>query len=453
MTNGLEQLKGIKHLNKVSYEEFKQWMYDLSYYSLTGDGLEISEKIDGNIQVSFGILNDKFYISPKANEIYYSEDECKYEIQKKAFKVLSRFEKKIRDNFIILYEKDVVQEKHGLQMFDASGDILFPQFFAEILYTPIPNVTEYGKNMIIFYKASLLNKITYDLESSLIDMLLKLLPKTTMMNGETWHFYKKPILDYKLFEVVEYYTQLLNYTDEEDVNKNIQNAICNNIRERVVEQLSPKYGKKRGIIEGVVIKNKKTGQIVKVTSDKFKSESDRLWKYRQLLGKGYTPYDSDTFLPGIEFEFYKQIANITSIKSLWNKYFGLRHVLKNIKVNKVNYKSLNTALDAALLRYIYENKLFQGIKDKDKACEVVIALIGDVFNKINKLNEEWDKESELFDDYNIERTDNELINRTEQFIDLYINLEKISKSKLSDDFKLVYILKIVLGKKELMRKL
>jgi hypothetical protein len=455
-----EQLKSIKHLKDLKYDEFVKWITEIIYWTSVGENVEASEKLDGSAQISFGIKAGKFYTSPKANEIHYDADSYQHESHKKAHQVLEKLEPWIRCIVLNPDKKGgFIIERHPPDKIPEEA--IYPQYFTEVLYTKIPNVIEYGSNRLVFYKVSVNGFHLPDLESKVIDALFLpgTIPKFKIIDGERWYFSRKPIVDKDMFNNLlrSYDAPLYNATVfialesqgkvDEDRRQKIKEYTYNGIVEKVVKKLTPKFGAAGSFIEGIVLKDVKTGDMVKVTDDEtFGETSRRYWKYRDQLNKQLEP------------ELYKDIALLTGVKSLFRRHLGTAHIAKKIQEHKLvetagEFKSTNTYLDSLLLRYIYKEALFSGIEDKNDAVGVVIAHLHDHLQAVLTLYDEWSKDKkEALPDLIIERTEKEFMEHIERYSNLMKKFSKFQKSKMTNDFKLVSILKHLTDKNKLMSK-
>lgn len=454
--DNVEQLKSIPHLKDLNNDEFNNWLVKILYYLGKNQGLEISEKIDGTLQCSFGVQDDKFYISPKSNVLYFSEDGCKYDSQRTVFKLLKKFENQIKENFSIELSKD---------------EIVYPQFFIEVLQSPIPNVIEYENNMLVFYKVSANGfPVKYEKEREIITSFLKLIPSSRQVNSETWYFVDKPIIKasdieaQKRFVLISMLTTMFVLKDNIDVKNDVYEILKLQLG---VDEKSL-LGGNNSFMEGVVIKDTVSGEMVKIQNEEmFRTTQDYLWHWRHLLGKGYTPYKSTKFIPGIEFNLYKNLSALFKFKLLFSKHLALSAVKKFIQnEDSTSYKSKNTFIDAMLLKYIYQNDLFSDYKTTDDGIELFSLYYQIALNDVIKLNEEWtafknseDKFIEIknrkieFDQYNEEKTDREFIDKLTEYADIIRKIDKVDKSKLHSNLKLVSLLKLSLGKENLLKQL
>lgn len=487
--NILHQLTHIEKLNEI--KSFEYFIDKLLLYQYNGKGLEVSEKMDGCCQVSFGIKDDKLYISPKGKEIFYSEEECTYDIFKEVFRIIKSLETELRSLYVVPKNDEYITENFKTNNVSLiPKNAIYPQYFAEIIHKEYPNVIRYyNKNYLVFYNVFLngYNIPDNNIRDFFILNLIDRIGRTKKFESVLWNFEKKNIIDHKLFKNVDILTPKILYTDEklkvENRKELVRNKLYDDIVNVVVRNINSNFASRNIQIEGIVIEDLKTGKLTKVTDSVFyKKASDFIWNYRERVLDGYTPIDGE-FIPGFRMQFFKSIAKLTGIKPLHSKNLGKKYIIDRIKKIKENYsviirpnnesdlfllskvasKSKNTQLNFYLKEFLKKENIST---DKEEFINNIEYLISEKIIQIIELKEEWKNSPRelLLEDNNIkykvviddviENKTNSIINlEANWYIDLVDNITGFKKyvDKLNKEDQYIFTLKIILNKCNLMK--
>jgi hypothetical protein len=313
--------RGITHIEDLPVSEFARVLGSLGQY-------EITEKVDG-AQILFGMDGTGFYTSreTKGGARVYNESDYGVSFStsymRSAHRLLESCQDELRDA--------------GMR----SGD----QVEAEVLYGQLPNVVPYSadRNYLIFLRTTEgqvnINKLKKQLDSKVVSVSL---PCPITEDGRTirivekdsvWEFARSPIIRIAVTNTNEKLNKLIRYLGTRDghteqtfdtiletpLNKipewcdrsswqytkeylrerkaeiqlHVDSQFIMPIKERMLSQLvratASKFGpalEEGGWIEGVVLRHKTTGRMVKIVDkDKFGTVREAAWAYRNELAE------------------------------------------------------------------------------------------------------------------------------------------------------------------------
>ncbi len=377
-----ELSRGMAHLDDLKPDEFMKFLQKYRDLPLKG-GLEISEKVDGSAQMSFGVKGGKVWTKSKhgtvRTDVSQYPDNHMYQAVRRAHKALSSLSDSIPDGF---------------------------SFVSDVLWTRIPNSIEYGDNRIIVHGVFANGKqIPVEEQKRIVDELANDVPLDD--DDEKWKLEFKRTIDPAevMVDVTKEYDSLGQIYDElkkltpdklkaagkapyKDALARFQ-TVQNAVKKKLVSQLrkqSSAYGPKGGDVEGLVFRDLESGTMTKLVDKEYFTKLNQfLWHYRELLDKGTKVGDQWKY--GIMQKFRNSIADKV-LGSAIAKTPGFVSKLAQFDGYKgMDLKNPEQKVDVLLAQYIESEKLMSG--------DNFVASFGEQLNSVrdefDKLRDEWDE--------------------------------------------------------------
>lgn len=377
-----ELSRGMAHIDDLKPEEFLKFLEKYRDLPLKG-GLEISEKVDGSAQMSFGGSGGKVWTKSKHGTVktdpsQYPDGQM-YQAVKRAHMALSPLGGSIPEGMT---------------------------FISDVLWTRIPNSIEYGDNRIIVHGVFSQGKqIPAEEQKRIVDELAAEVPLSD--DEENWKLEFKRTLDPAevMVDVKTEYESLAQIYDElkklildklkaagkgpyKEALAKFQ-AVQSAVKKKLVSQLrkqSSAYGPKGGDVEGLVFRDLDSGAMTKLVDKEYFTKLNQfLWHYRELLDKGAKV--GDQWQHGVMQKFRNAIAD-NVLGSAIAKTPGFVSKLAQFDGYKyMNLGSPDEKVDFLLSQYIENQKLMSG--------DNFVASFGDqlklVRSEFEKLRSEWDE--------------------------------------------------------------
>jgi len=302
--------KSIKHLDDLPESRFLPTLK-----ALAEGRLEITEKLDGSARMTFGVENGKIWTQSKSGPRRY---ESKAYPNQAKFKALRMAHEALESN------------SHGVIGAWPSG---VSEMVSEVLYTKVPNTIEYGPNAIVVHRVNWKN------EALLWPPRVpeKICVETIKL--KEWRLDYRPDVKFDLapFRVLHANVGILPLSFiQSETRKQILKAM---------QEMTSAYGTKKGLIEGVVLRDVRTGDMTKVVDRQlFTRLNQFFWRFRESLERG--TMIEGKWQTGVMAAFRKRLAEDILQAT------GLRNP-KLIEVVKKNKKS---TLDETLLAMIPNKK-------------------------------------------------------------------------------------------------
>lgn len=379
--------KGIAHLEDLKPDEFLRFLEKYRDLPLDG-GLEVSEKVDGSAQMSFGVRDGQLWTKSKNGTVKMSADEYP---DQPMFRALKQAHWALQELTTKLPE--------GIT------------FVSDVLYTRIPNSIEYGDNRIVVHGISGGDELA---AKRIIDQL----SRGNLSDGDqNWKIEFKRVLspdevmvDVKeeFASIAEIYRELKTLTPDKlkAAGKGPYKAALAKfqaiqlaLKKKLVRQLRNKssaYGPVGGGVEGLVFRDLESGSMTKLVDKEYFTKLNKfLWRYRELLDKGVKVGDQWQF--GILQKFRNAIADKV-LGSAVAKTPGFVGQLKKFGADLEYPPEADTPdkkADVLLAQYIQKNGLMQGDFLSGFAKELFA-----VIQEFQGLRKEWDakKKGELVHD-------------------------------------------------------
>jgi len=362
--------KGIPHIGNLKEEKF--WEFIEAWRA---GNAEITEKLDGSAFMEFGVKEGTLWTKSKN---YGPVMDSRDWPNSRAISSLQRAHEALES-----------QAEAIISNWPAGA----LSVTCEILDGPVPNVLEYGPNAIVLHNTS---------------EEFKRLTEAVKLDG--WMFECVPVGKFMLPVVKE------RHVIEEHLMTH-------------VAMIFPHFGGK--IVEGIVIRNTLTNEMVKVVNRHLFTELNKtMWRHREQLGKGLK--EDGVWTPGLTKEFRNKVAEhvigsktlkIPAIVGYMKRHYG------------------NLSLGEALSKFCNDNKLFsEGYKER--YLETANATI----YRFSKLAEAWKTQPlPVFESHIykiamhpiiVERTDNEFFS-----VDTWIREEV-----MTEDFSPLNMIRTALGR-------
>jgi cytidyltransferase-like protein len=491
----LATLKGIAHLEDMNPLAFLKFLQKWHNMEIDG-GMEISEKVDGSAQMSFGATGNGVYAKSKYGKPLMSPSgwpsTYMYDALRNSHYAIDSVKNKIKMLQLVPNRKnpdgyDIVVSKKKIK-----GSI-YPQFFVEVLWTRFPNSLEYGDNILMIYSAKVEGKhvASSTFERDVIKKLIELTGKKTVAKGAKWRFEDKIILSKNQFEIntrVEYkkVSDILADLKTQEIllkraktkeEKKAQAHVLKKIRkiqialkQKFLDKLrstAPVYG--GDTIEGIVIKDMESGAMIKVVDKNvFTAINSYFWHYRELLGKGLKV--GDEWKVGIGTQLKYDIAETVFGVPAFKTPSAPTYIKNRISKYKspTELTSPNSQFNWKLYRFLDEHTAVG--KKKASAMQAdFLKAVSTSLRATQRLKKEWEvtKKKNLSKSIEDEKgkvirtvtLPPEVITRTDKAFDLTIKeLEQllsrvqrfVSRVK-TPEAKKVIMLKIFLGPKQLAK--
>tara|TARA_Y100000310_G_scaffold309002_1_gene352670 strand:- start:546 stop:2660 length:2115 start_codon:yes stop_codon:yes gene_type:complete len=492
----LAVLKGIAHLEDLSPFAFIKFLEKWQNMEITG-GLEISEKVDGSAQISFGTSSGKLYakskygkpiMSPSAwPSLYY------YDALRNAHYALDAVKNKIGMLKLIPNLKnpdgyDIVIDKKKYK------DAIYPQYFCEVLWTQVPNSLEYGDNILMIYgvKVEGSHVSSSSFEKKVLDQLLAITGKSVTAKGAKWRLENKIVLSKSQFQI----DTKVEYRKLKDILKDLKNqevllkraktsaekkaraSLLKKIK-KIQEQLKvkflatlrsmdPTFGKEGGTIEGIVIKDLESGAMVKVVDkDVFTTINSYFWHYRELLGKGLKIGEEWKVGVGtqLKYDMAEQVFGVPAFKTPSAAPF-IKNRITKYKTPK-ELQSPNAQFNWRLYEFLKKETAISK-KSSSQMLSEMVAVIDNALRSIEKLQKEWDKQKKssltksvtdsktgkiikivTMPEIVIKRNDTAFIATRKELQKLKSDMRRFSGMVKTDEAKKIILFKLFLGKKVL----
>lgn len=487
----LATLKGISHIEELSPFAFLKFLEKWQNIDILG-GLEVSEKVDGSAQISFGVSKGRLWAKSKYGKPLFSPSAWPstfmYDALRNAHYALDSVKKGIQSVYLLANSKNpdgydiIVGKKPEM-------GAVYPQYFTEVLWTRVPNSIEYGDNILMIYgiKVSGSHVSSSTFEQKVIDALLSVIGKGTTAKGATWRFEGKIVLPPNKFQIstkTEYKKlkdilddiksqQILLGKAKTPEEKKARASLLSKINKiqlalkakfvNVLRQRTPTFGPENSFIEGIVIKDLESGAMVKVVDkDMFTAINRYFWHYRELLGKG--GFVGSEWKVGIgtqlKFEIAEQVFGCPAMKTP-----SITSYIQN-RVNKYRVPKELTSPNARFNWLLYEfvnRETAGGKKSGDAMANEMVAIVQQAIEKIEKLRSEWERDkvsgmSRSIEDekgkvIKIVRMPQEVAKRTDKSFEstltemnkLSNRIRKFTKMVKTQEAKKVILLKLYLG--------
>jgi len=470
----------ISHIEDISIQKF----IDLIRRLVNQDeSLELSQKIDGSANLALGIDEEgKLYL----------DRAIKGQSDRKTSP--DDWSKKPMYNAIRAAAAAILQNKEKFEEVMKPGD--WTDF--EVLFEEVPNVIEYGKDLIIFHNEKysyLVDKIK--LISGKIDLYFYDLDDRQIRKSTrtiTFELHGKEIVDTKKYKLSiegdldrleeflsnknETFSKLTNFEvlsqktsgknkeaikTEKDRLEVIVKQLKINIKDRIIDDVlnklpsldiaaEPVFDEEGYNIdgtwpEGIVIKDLNSGDLVKVVSV-FPVINKFLWKYRELANKGLK--EEETWVVGVLQDFKNKVAD---------RVFRTKALKTPSAISYISRNYLRMYVNQALLKLLSDNKFdFNNIDiavkrfiDEAETALVALKNLKEEFekNKSKELNIEKGmfKRSIKYGEIHIRKTYETFIDVESELNNLITSAKTITAK--TNKGKAVQLLRIFLGQNNL----
>jgi len=490
---GLASLKGISHIEDLSPFAFLKFLEKWHNTEIDG-GLEISEKVDGSAQISFGVSKGKVYAKSKYGKPIFSSSGWPkthvYDALRNAHYALESVRKGILQLYLVPNTKNPDGYDIKVSKKPSRGAI-FPQYFTEVLWTRVPNSIEYGDNILMIYgiKVEGGHISSSGFEKKVIDKLIELTGKRTTAKGAKWRMEGKIILSKSQFEIAT----KVEYKKLRDILKDIKaqevllkqartpeqkkarakllakiNKIQQALKKKFISSLrssTPTYGPEDSFIEGIVIKDLESGAMIKVVDkDMFTAVNRYFWHYRELMGKG--GFVGSEWQVGIgtqlKYDIAEQVFATPALKTPSAPTYIKNRVTKYTIPPEL--KSPNARFNWLLYEFI-RKETAGGKKSGTMMSAEMANIVRLAIKKIEKLRSEWERDklgtlTKAVEDSEtgkviktvkmpqevIKKTDKAFVLTLEEMNKLVNRIEKFTRMVKTQEAKKVICLKLFLGK-------
>lgn len=493
----LATLKGISHVEDMPPMAFLKFLQKWHNTEIDG-GLEISEKVDGSAQISFGVSKGKVYAKSKYGKPLFSPNSWPkiyiYDALRNAHYALDAVKDKIAMLKLIPNLKnpdgyDIVVDKKRYK------DAIYPQYFTEVLWTRIPNALEYGDNILMVYGVKVQGSHipSSSFEKKVLKELIGLMGRGTTVKGAKWRFENKIVLSKDKFQI----NTKVEYKKLKDILGDLKNQEILLKRARTTEEkkakarlltkikkiqlglkskflnslrsMTPTFGKEGGVIEGIVVKDLESGAMIKVVDkDMFTAINQFFWHYRELLGKGVKIGGEWKKGAGtvLKEEMADQVFGVPALKTPSASKFVKTRIDKYSAPKEV--QTSNAIFNWKLYRFLTDESAAGG-KSANSMVSESIKIIDKVMAKINALHRDWekDKQGELTKSITNEKgkvvkiikMPQEIIGRTDKAFEMTKKEMEQLKSRITrftgmvktPEAKKTILFKLFLGKKNLAK--
>lgn len=247
-------LKKIEHLDALKPEQFARFLE-----AYVAGRLEVSEKVDGSAQVSFGSLNGRLWTQTKNGVKRFSAgdypDRPAYRAVKRAHEVLSRYPTNVAGRI-----------PEGAT------------FVADVLHTAVPNTIEYGKERIVVHGVNVGGRsLSTEAARRVVEDLASM--AGGMVDEDMTLEFKRVLTKEELALDL---SEELVYLHHQDARPAVHRKLLWRL-----EELSSAYGPAGGVMEGLVFFDPSSGLITKVVDrEGFTKLNKFMWNFRERLGRG-----------------------------------------------------------------------------------------------------------------------------------------------------------------------